>query len=217
MSSLTRFPSALWKRANDALLGIDTVTVPATVTSSGNQSVFADSYAYSSPDYADLRRVIARLSLCRSDVVYDFGCGLGRFVCLAARCRVAKVFGIEINRALLERCRQNAASLKGRKAPIELRVEDASQTAVGDGTVFFFFNPFGPATFGAVLANVERSLAANRRKCQLVYVNPQPGHKALLAEAEFLQPQFALRSLRGLEILFFREQYRHCSRSAHVY
>lgn len=206
MSDLARIPSLLWKKSNDWLLGIDTITVPERDKTAAGAAItaFDDSYAYSSPDYADLRRVIRRLALKPADVVYDFGCGLGRFVCLAARQRVAKVVGIEINSALLDRCRRNVRSLRGRKSAIDLRGEDASVTDLGGGTVFFLFNPFGPSTFQAVLANLERSLKTNPRGFRLVYFNPQAGHKGLLQKQGFLILETTLHSLHGLEVLFFR-------------
>jgi SAM-dependent methyltransferase len=202
MSFLTRIPSFVWKKANDALLGIDTLTLPSEKPNGPAPTAFGDSYAYSSPDYADLRRVISKLSLCETDVVYDLGCGLGRFVCLAARQRVAGVVGVEINAALLENCRVNVRNLRGRLAPIELLRQDASRTDLSSGTVFFLFNPFGPSTFDAMLANLQGSLTTNPRLIQLVYVNPQSGHKSVLEKNPFLSLGCALRSLHGLEILF---------------
>jgi predicted RNA methylase len=204
MSFLTSIPSLIWKRANDALLRIDTLTLPSLQSNGTARTAFGDPYAYSSPDYADLRRVIRKLALGRTDVVCDLGCGLGRFVCLAARQSVAKVVGIEIDAALLGMCRENVRSLRQRKAPVELLQEDASGADLASGTVFFLFNPFGPSTFDAVLANLEKSLSTNPRTIQLVYVNPQTGHKDVLQKYPFLVLDSVLRSLHGLEMLFFR-------------
>ncbi len=80
--------------------------------------------------------------------------------------------GIELNNTLCNAARVNAARLRGKKAPMEIRCEDAAKADVSDGTIYFLFNPFGADTMRDVLAGIKQSLAANPRKVTLVYFNP---------------------------------------------
>jgi SAM-dependent methyltransferase len=200
----SQIPSLLWKQVNERILNIDTLTPPSAAGhSAAIRGVHSDSYAYSSPDYWDLRRIIKRLNLQRDDVVYDLGCGLGRVVCLCARQSVRKVVGVEINRELFERCQQNVARLRGRASQVEIRLQDAAFAVLHDATVCFLFNPFGPSTLEAVLLNLQRSRSEPLRRIRFVYFNPQPVHLKMLQRHSWLKPCLSFKSIHGLSILFF--------------
>src|SRR5688572_30040382 len=69
-----------------------------------------------------------------SDVVYDLGCGDGRIVIAAAREFGARGVGVDINPALVEEARRNAALARVEHL-VTFRVEDALTTDVSDATV----------------------------------------------------------------------------------
>jgi SAM-dependent methyltransferase len=199
--------SLTWKLANDRWLNIDTLSLPdGAEAGAAIESRLHDNYPYASLDYWDLRRIIARIAPANQDVVYDLGCGLGRVVCLFARHSVKKVVGVEINPAFRGRLLDNARRLRGRRSLIEIRNEDASRTQLEDGTVFVFVNPFGPETLHAVLARVRDSIQTWPRLIRLVYVNPLAGQRRLFAGQTWLRADPPMRTLHGLDILFFRSQ-----------
>lgn len=133
---------------------------------------FADSVHYEPPDYVRLWHTVRRLGLKPTDVVYEIGCGLGRVVCDLARRPVERVIGIEICPELARVAEANAARVRGRRAPVEIRIADAAEAEYDDGTVYFMFNPFGSATMSAVMDRLRQSLDRAPRDVVVVYMNP---------------------------------------------
>lgn len=171
------------ERAIERWLGIDTVSPPGKRFDLGTH--FADPVPYEPVDYVLLRRYTRPIRLRPDDVVVDIGCGMGRMLCLFARRRVRKVIGIEFSRELAEIARQNAATVRGRRAEIEVRQGDACEADYSDATVIWMFNPFGPATMRTVMERLGRSLEAKPRTIQIAYVNPL--HEDILAATGWLR------------------------------
>ena len=84
------------------------------------------------PDVVD--RMLTFAGVKSSDVVYDLGCGDGRIVIAAAREFGARGVGVDINPALVEEARRNAALARVEHL-VTFRVEDALTTDVSDATV----------------------------------------------------------------------------------
>jgi SAM-dependent methyltransferase len=160
-----------------------------------------DNYGYASPDYYYIRKAIRILQLVREDVFYDIGCGKGRVLCLVARHRIKKAVGIEILENLCVVARQNATRVRGRCCPIEVRLQDAAQADLPDGTVFYLFNPFGRETMGDFTANISRSLTANPRKLKIVYHNSV--HADVLNSCKWLRLFNSFKTLSGKDVLFY--------------
>lgn len=206
-SSVVHQCGKLWRALNESWLGITTTEntlVAGALAADRPAARHADNYAYSTPDYLDLRRILARARPAPADVFYDIGCGMGRVVCLTARHRVAKSVGIELNPRLAAVARRNAERLRGRRAPIEVRVADAVTADLGDGTVYYLFNPFGADTLRAVLVNIKRSLAARSRDVRFIYVNPQ--HADAFDDAQWLEPYDTMKTFRQLDVRFYRNK-----------
>jgi SAM-dependent methyltransferase len=195
-----------WKQANDWWLNIDTLTEPAGPEAGGRRvsSVLGDNFAFSSVDYWDVRRIVRAARLEPADVVYEIGAGLGRVACVFARCGVRQVVAVELNAALAGRIRENAARLRGRRCPVEVRCVDAATASISDGTVFFLFNPFGAETLRSLLGNIQRSLPERPRQVRLIYVNPQAEHLPVFAGATWLADAGRMRTLHGLEVRLFQ-------------
>lgn len=93
-------------------------------------------YLPSPPDVVKIMIAMGRVG--PSDIVYDIGCGDGRIVIAAASEAGARGVGIEIDPALVARCRENA-----RKAGVESRVRficmDATKTDYVDASVIMVY------------------------------------------------------------------------------
>ncbi len=137
---------------------------------------FADGVSYEPIGYFELWRFMGPLAAEREDVVFDVGCGMGRVTCAFARLPVRKCVGIELDPELAEQARQNARRLRGRRAEIEVRTEDACATNFADATVLFLFNPFGAETLRCVLDRLKSALQDSQRRVRLAYCNPKHQH-----------------------------------------
>jgi predicted RNA methylase len=194
-----------WEWANDRALGIRTearADSGLAVKKVSESSKHKDSVVYHGADYRNIRRIVRILDPGRDDVVYDIGSGMGRVLCLFAQRPVRRVVGIELDPALCDIARANAARLRGRRSPVEIRCEDAALAAIGDGTIYFMYNPFGAETMREVLDKIEASLARTPRKVRIVY------YTTLLEEEYLRRPwlrRFAeLRTLTRRRITFWQ-------------
>ena len=95
-----------------------------------------DNWRYATIGYQHLRKILRVVSPGPKDVFYDIGCGMGRILCVAAQQPVRKCAGVELQITLLcQIARRNAASLRGRKAPIEIVCGVSERTVdLSDGT-----------------------------------------------------------------------------------
>jgi predicted RNA methylase len=209
---IVRFAQPLWAMCNDAALNIH--TTPSAESSAAIQLTAGqegdvrprhdDGVQYEVPDYLYLRRVIRALKLGPEDVIFDLGCGMGRFVCLMARKKVRKCVGVELLPHLCEAARKNAAQLWGRRAPIEIRCGDAAVADTAEGTIYYLFNPFGSATMGEVLANIRSTLSRNPRNITIVYYNSI--HEELFQSSGWLEKYHAFRVQSGMAVTFWRNR-----------
>jgi hypothetical protein len=83
---------------------------------------------------------------------------MGRILCVFARKNIRRCIGIELFEDLCEISRANALRLRGRRASIEVICTDAAVADLSEGTIYYMYNPFGPATLHGVLENIMRSL-----------------------------------------------------------
>ena len=133
----------------------------------------ADSVPYSTLAYHAIERVLDRLDLREDDVFIDIGCGKGRVVCAAARRRMKKVTGIDIDATLCADARTNAANLRGGLTPIEIVHGPAERFNYENATALFMFNPFNFATLKKVVDALVASRTPDSPLLRLAYVNPR--------------------------------------------
>jgi precorrin-6B methylase 2 len=110
------------------------------------------------------------------DVFYDVGCGAGRVLCVVAQGRIRKCVGVELTPQLCHLARENARNLRGGHTAIEIVEGDATRADYSDGTVFFFYNPFGAETLEEVLRRIRESVLLRPRRIQCIYLNPTARH-----------------------------------------
>ncbi|MHC4731093.1 MAG: class I SAM-dependent methyltransferase [Planctomycetota bacterium] len=196
----------LWTACNEWLLRVDTrpraADRPDPSSKGVTDSRHGDGLWYAAPDYRYLRQIMRKLDPGDQDVFYDIGCGMGRVLCVAARGRISKVVGIDLDGSLCEIARYNADRMSGRKATIDVRCEDASSADLSDGTIYYLHNPFGPETMRDVLGCIHRSLESRPRPVRIVYHNSV--HEDLLRDCEWLELSDVFETLRGQRITFWR-------------
>lgn len=208
---IVRVIQPTWTLLNELALNIRT-TPPAqssaTESTSGPQSNplprHNDSARYEVPDYFYMRKVLQVLSPGPEDVVFDLGCGLGRFLCLAARRNIRKCVGVELRAQFCEVAQENAVRLRGRHAPLEIRCGDAAAADLSGGTIYYMFNPFGPTTMRDVLANLHASISANPRTIKIAYYNSI--HEELFQASPWLEKYHSFQVKSGMPVTFWRSR-----------
>ena len=126
--------------------------------------------------YAAARAMVGPLALNSGDIVCDLGCGKGRLVCWFSRLPVRLCLGVEFDKTLASQAQRNAETVRGRKAPIEIRHADASETDLSEVSVLLMFNPFGADVMAPVLENLRASLRARPRRLRIAYARPAQLH-----------------------------------------
>jgi SAM-dependent methyltransferase len=200
----------MWAQCNDIALRIRTIPSPQAVsTTSGldlpqilSQPKHSDSVAYEVPDYTYLRKIRRMLNPGPDDVVYDLGCGMGRFICLMAQRKVRRCVGVELQPPLCDIAQRNARRLRGRQAPVEIVCADAATADISQGSIYYMYNPFGADTLRDVLDNLRCSLSANPRKATLVYYNAI--HEWLFSAEPWLEKYREFKTFSQMPVTFWR-------------
>lgn len=181
----------LWTKFNEFVLGIRTGPESPVVCEQepwrgevSNDARHGDNWRYATIGYRNVRRILRVVNPGPEDVFYDIGCGMGRILCVAAQRPVRKCVGVELLEPLCQIARQNAATLRGRKAPIQIICGDATGVDLSDGTIYFMFNPFGPDTLRDTLENIRSSLAQKPRAVKVVYYHAK--YESVLEGQEWL-------------------------------
>jgi SAM-dependent methyltransferase len=144
-----------------------------------------DANRYGTMAHRPIIQLLDALKLRPDDVLVDIGCGKGRIICHAARRRLKRVIGVDIDRELCEDARVNVDRMKGRRTPIDIINLPAQEFDYRDATVCTLFNSFGEATLVKVLDSIERSLRENPRELRFAYINPFYEH--LLQQSKTFQ------------------------------
>jgi SAM-dependent methyltransferase len=192
-----------WSRANDAYLNIDTSDEAHfdefdrrkgfPFAPAHDDAKHQDSIIYQGANYWNLRRIVRVLKPGGKDVFYDIGCGKGRCLCMLARLPIRRVVGIELDARLVEAARSNAKRLRGKRAPIEVRCQDAAMADYSEGTMYLLYCPFGPDTMHDVLEKIRQSVLENPRKITVVYYHAMFGE--VLRSCAWLEQVCELQTL----------------------
>jgi SAM-dependent methyltransferase len=205
---LVRLLRPTWAKCNDFALGIATreSAAPKPGDEPGSEPKLRPKYddndPYEVPDYWYVRKLSRMLKAGPEDVIYDVGCGMGRFLCVMAREKVRRCVGVELQPQLCEIARRNARRLRGRKAPVDIVCADAATAQLSEGTIYYMYNPFGPETLREVLANLRRSLSAQPRKVTIVYYNAL--HESLFRAEPWLHKYDEFKTHSGMTVSFWR-------------
>jgi hypothetical protein len=118
---------------------------------------------------------------------------------------VRKCIGVELLEPLCEIARRNAASLRGRKATIQIVCGDATTVDLSEGTIYFMFNPFGADTLRDTLENIRGSLSQKPRAIKIAYYNAQ--FVAVLEALEWLVKVRELETFGGHRVTFCENRH----------
>ena len=163
-----------------------------------------DGRGYSAPDYGNLFRVAKVLDPGPEDVFYDMGSGRGRILCVMAQRPMKRVVGVELLEGLCEQARINAARMRGRRSEVEVCCGDVCKVDLSDGTIYFYYQPFGPATFAEVLERIRATLETNPRRVRLVDYRSK--FEEVLDAADWLEKYDSFRTRTGAIVSFWRSK-----------
>ena len=120
--------------------------------------------------YGALTVIDRHLALTPDDVVADLGCGKGRATCWFATQQIRRSVGVEFDTGLARIAERNAATLRSRRAPIDIVTGDAAEQNYEDVTAIFMFNPFGREVMGRVIARLDADRGS--RPIRILYMHP---------------------------------------------
>lgn len=132
-------------------------------------SIYHDMMQYTPAHYKMILYILDLLKLGPDDIFVDFGCGKGRVVFLAAGRNIKKAVGVEIEPYLVDCATANLRGAKGITSPVEFVKSDAGFFNITEGTIFFFYNPFGYKTMSKVADNIRSFLASSGSAVRVVY------------------------------------------------
>lgn len=131
----------------------------------------AEIHGYSMTDAGDMKRILQAIPVKASESAFlDIGCGKGMCMKCAAELGYRKVAGLDLDKHLLGIARTNMRKL-------QLDVDCISASAVEfdryqDYDVFYFYNPFGAATFQQVINRLIESQRQRGRNIWVAYYHP---------------------------------------------
>jgi SAM-dependent methyltransferase len=171
----------------DRLHGVDTSgSMPDYMLGPG-----ATAYIAAQPSI--IRQALAQIPDRGACHFFDFGCGKGRPLLVAAEFGFAGLTGLEYSSALSRMARRNGATF--RKAnpgtpSIEIVTGDALAFELpAEGVVIFLYNPFRRPLMERLTANLEAMLQSRRQNLYVVYYNPV--WASLLDASPMLERRFA--------------------------
>jgi SAM-dependent methyltransferase len=131
-----------------------------------------DCSRYQPISYSDLRKLLDSIGVSRGDVFLDFGSGMGRALCVAARYPFRAVLGVEVSTELCAIAKQNVDRARPKLLRADIRVINANALSYeipAEASVIYFFNPFGRAILSTVLENIATSLRKAPRQIKILF------------------------------------------------
>jgi SAM-dependent methyltransferase len=166
-NSLRSIESIVW----DFCLGIHSAHKGSgEITATG---MFGDANKFEAQAHSAIRHIIKQAELSPDDVVFVVGCGKGRALCHFALQHIKRVVGIEISESLARQANTNVKALHGRKAEAQVIHSDACLADYSEGSVFYFYNPFGQASMQNVISKIMEAWRIHHKPVKIIYVNPK--------------------------------------------
>lgn len=183
-------------------LGADTAYVIPRQQLDGDKDALIHATDYFPSSYLVLHEAFSSVSSeCRDAVLIDYGCGMGRALMFASTLPFKRIIGVELSDLLCSAAKDNLERLyrKTRKLTPSWSVVniDAREFAVpDDASLIYLFNPFDAEILAKVISNIVESVRKTRRRCTIIYANPQH-------ESEFLSRSFSKRPATSKDFSVF--------------
>lgn len=157
---------------------------------------------YQAAAYSVLNRVFSEIKpLTEGYAFYDIGCGKGRVLFMAAKTGYKKLYGIELDAALLEEAKQNLKSQSIKEMVSEIHFVQKNvleYTFENQPSVYFLFNPFNAEVMKGF---IDSALSSNKQECYIVYMNPL---FSKVFKNKGIQVQKIIRSFLYTEAIIYR-------------
>jgi len=128
---------------------------------------------YQAASYTVLNLILQALpNKSRDYAFYDIGCGKGRVLFMASQLGHKNLYGIELDKVLLEDAKKNLQPLllKNVNTRLQLIQKNVLEYRFEDQpSVYFLFNPFNAEVMEGFIENV---LNTNKHECYMIYMNP---------------------------------------------
>lgn len=158
-------------------LGIQTLHIENLESLDTLSNDYENNHHYQGASYYVLTLIFEKLkSFTKLRTLFDYGCGKGRVMIMAAETGFTDIQGIDLAKELCEQSQKNIAKVKHKYPYASFAVHHADATKFDDIDgidCFFFFNPFGRTIMQQVIEQIEQSLKKYPRDIYIVYVNPQ--------------------------------------------
>jgi predicted RNA methylase len=152
---------------------------------------FGDAVYYARVPRRAFAKMMSELPVAPADFTFiDLGCGKGAALLLALDHGFRSLVGVELNDRLASIAEQNLERFTAAgnyRAAVEIIRGDVVHFQFPENapSVVYLYNPFGAATLGAVLDNLENSLRRAPRNLVVAYYSP--AHRGQLDERVFLE------------------------------
>jgi SAM-dependent methyltransferase len=107
---------------------------------------------------------------------YDIGCGRGRVLFMATQYGYNRLYGIELDGALLKEAEANLQAIRSQSKTLTIQLEQKNvleYSFENQEAIYFLFNPFNSEVMAGFIENV---LSTNKQACYFVYMNPVYSH-----------------------------------------
>jgi hypothetical protein len=159
----TRVPGLGYDDLDELVSGVLDLREPAKADNHGAEMVF-----YQPTPVRHILDLIAVSALSEGDVLVDLGSGLGHVSILSSILTGCRSIGIELETAYIESARDCAEKLALNR--VEFVQQDARDTDVAAGNVFYLYTPFTGTIFSAVMARLRRE--AEKREIRVCTLGP---------------------------------------------
>jgi hypothetical protein len=120
-------------------------------------------------DYAVMPLIFKHIEIKKDDVLVDVGCGKGRVINYwLSQHYQNPIYGLELD----EKVANSTARQFAKRPNVQIIAGDAIKNLPAEGTVFYFYNPFGPEKF----RELESMLAKSGKQLKMIYYNPKSLH-----------------------------------------